>query len=208
VELKRLNIDVTSIMRNNRKEIPEVLKKVKVKKGEIRVFQREEDKLVAARYHDKKDLTIITTFDSFHKVKSNDENNKIKKSKYEVIDHYNHYSKGVDRLNQYCQYYRPEHKEVRWWRTLFTQVLEIILYNGFVHAKILKLASEYKQFRLMFIKYLCNFEDRSQIQKPVNLAGTHFPSKVLVIIQNIANYVICTSERSCVVIVRCNLARR
>jgi len=43
--------------------------------------------------------------------------------------------------------------------------------------KILKLASEYKQFRLMFIKYLCNFEDRSQI-KPVKLPGTHFPSKV------------------------------
>ena len=106
VELKKLNIDVTSIMRNNRKEIPEVLKKAKVKKGEIRVFQREEDKLVAARYHDKKDLTIITTFDSFHKVESKAENNKIKKSKYEVIDHYNHYSKGVDRLNQYCQYYR------------------------------------------------------------------------------------------------------
>jgi len=30
----------------------------------------------------------------------------------------------------------------------------------------------------MFIKYLCNFEDRSQIPKPVKLAGTHFPSKV------------------------------
>jgi len=87
------------------------------------------DKLVAARYHDKKDLTIITAFDSFHKVESKDENNKIKKSKYEVIDHYNHYSKGVDRLNQYCKYYRPEHKEVRWWRILFTQVLEIILYR-------------------------------------------------------------------------------
>jgi len=107
-----------------------------------------------------------------------DENNKIKKSKYEVIDHYNHYSKGVDRLNQYCQYYRTEHKEVRWWRTLFTQVLEIILYNDFVHAKILKLTSEYKQFCLMFIEYICNFEDRSQIPKPVKLAETHFPSKV------------------------------
>jgi len=50
-----------------------------VKKEEIRVFQREEDKVVAARSHDKKDLTIITIFDSFHKVESNDENNKIKR---------------------------------------------------------------------------------------------------------------------------------
>jgi len=59
-----------------------------VKKEEIKVFQREEENLlpIAARYHDKKDLTIITTFCSFHKVESIDE--KVKKSKYEVIDNY------------------------------------------------------------------------------------------------------------------------
>ena len=49
----------------------------------------------------KTNFPFLTTFDIFNQIRPDD-----KESKISVIENYNFNAKGVDRLNQNCQYYR------------------------------------------------------------------------------------------------------
>ena len=47
-----------------------------------------------------------------------------------VVDKYNQYMLGVDRLDQRVSYYQFNRKSVRWWRKVFFWVLEVMIVNA------------------------------------------------------------------------------
>ena len=47
-----------------------------------------------------------------------------------VVDKYNQYMLGVDRLDQRMSYYQFNRKSVRWWRKVFFWVLEVMIVNA------------------------------------------------------------------------------
>ena len=49
-----------------------------------------------------------------------------------VVDKYNQYMLGVDRLDQRMSYYQFNRKSVRWWRKVFFWVLEVMIVNAFI----------------------------------------------------------------------------
>ena len=49
-----------------------------------------------------------------------------------VVDKYNQYMLGVDRLDQRMSYYQFNRKSVRWWRQVFFWVLEVMIVNAFI----------------------------------------------------------------------------
>ena len=57
------------------------------------------------------------------------------KQKPEVIQDYNDYMDGVDRLDQLMAYYSFLHKSVKWWRKIFFWLLEVTVVNSYIIYK-------------------------------------------------------------------------
>lgn len=95
--LIKRKIFVTGTVRDNRRDVPQIVKDKKLKKGQLAYFEKP-GMVLAKIFEKKKPFMILTNFDSFNKVK--------KVNKPDIIENYNKNMKGVDILNQYCSYYR------------------------------------------------------------------------------------------------------
>ena len=100
-ELLKKNIYMTGISRGNRKYLPDLIKNTKFKKNKMIVFESADERVRIGKLKDKKKITLITTFDNFEMITTSKH-----KQKHRIINNYNTYSKGVDLMNQYTQYYR------------------------------------------------------------------------------------------------------
>ena len=92
---------MTGISRGNRKYLPDLIKNTKFKKNKMIVFESADERVRIGKLKDKKKITLITTFDNFEMITTSKH-----KQKHRIINNYNTYSKGVDLMNQYTQYYR------------------------------------------------------------------------------------------------------
>ena len=84
-------------MRVNRRLIPKCVKSTKLKKGQMKIFTNFEQTIKIGVIRDKKKFLLLTTFDHFKKSQE---------TVARAVENYNKFSKGVDRLNQFSQYYR------------------------------------------------------------------------------------------------------
>jgi len=68
-----------------------------------------------------------------------------------VVENYNKFAKGVDKLNQRAEYYRYEHRTRKWWKPIFYQFIEIAMVNLYIlhqSDKSSKSKLSYKDFRI------------------------------------------------------------
>ena len=54
-----------------------------------------------------------------------------------MIDDYNLYMIGIDKLDHLMSYYSLLHKSVKWWRKVFFRVLEVTVVNAYIIYKML-----------------------------------------------------------------------
>ena len=106
-DLRMKSIFCTGTFRKTRKDIPEVLKNLKdsslqVGKTKICCY---EDNIICGTWKDKRNVNMITSFDSFKSATYINQNGKLT-TKPHVIFNYNQNMRGVDLLNQLCSYYR------------------------------------------------------------------------------------------------------
>ena len=109
------------------------------------------------------------------------------KSKPHVVDQYNKYMLGVDRLDQRMSYYKFERKSIRWWRKVFFWMIEVVIVNAYTlysgHTDVRRKLS-HKEFRRQLVITLCEEQiSQARHRRPTSrgdqsierLRGSHYP---------------------------------
>ena len=109
------------------------------------------------------------------------------KSKPMLVDKYNHFMLGVDRLDQRMAYYQFVRKSVRWWRKVFFWLVEVMVVNAYLlysqHTDARRKLT-HKEFRRSLVLALCEEQRSANTHHPAprrrdqtleRLRGSHFP---------------------------------
>jgi len=123
-------------VRPNRKEVPKIFGQVKLKQGET-IFRVREN-LTAIRFHDKRDVTMLSTIHQPTMVLTNKVDHRTKEPihKPRAIVDYIQKMGGVDLADQIVQYYDVLRRCVKWWKKLFLHMLNILVVNAYIlHQK-------------------------------------------------------------------------
>jgi hypothetical protein len=134
-ELDLLNTYACGTVRTNRKGVPKAFSAVKMKQGDV-IFRRKGN-LLAVKFHDKRDIHMLTTFHEAKLLVTDrvNKNNEPVVKPITIID-YCKYMGGVDVNDQICQYYEVLRKCVKWWKTLFFHLFNMLLVNVYIlHRK-------------------------------------------------------------------------
>jgi hypothetical protein len=116
---------------NNRKDVPDVMKKPKLKKGE-KVAYRNNENIVLLAWRDKRLVPMLSTWSTSEsepvrrKVRGRTEEEMVEKPS--AIANYLKNMGGVDTADQYCAMYFFLRRTLKWWRKLFLWFLCLILY--------------------------------------------------------------------------------
>lgn len=70
----------------------------------------------------------------------------------DALDKYNKYKGGVDLCNKLNTTYRYNHKLLKWWKSVFIQILEISISNAYLLYKYNSNKLSQKDFRLEIVK--------------------------------------------------------
>jgi len=123
---------------NNRKDVPAVMKKPKLKKGEKVAYRNNENSLLLA-WRDKCLVTMLSTWNMsisepvWRKVRGRKEEEMVEKPS--VIANYMKNMDGVDTADQYCVTYCFLRRTLKWWKKLFFWFLEVSIINAYVLYK-------------------------------------------------------------------------
>lgn len=125
--LLKQGVSITGTLRSNRKGIPEIFQKSKLKKGES-FFLRRNDVLIQ-KWKDKRDILMISTRHNgeFEEVKPQVGASKLKPK---AIAEYNRYMGGIDKADQIMSYYTSPRKTCRWQLKVFFHLIDISLWNA------------------------------------------------------------------------------
>lgn len=172
-------------LRSNRKEIPEAVKRAKLREDEA--IYRRRNSLLVVKYHDKRDVLMATT---------------IHRAEYDILDkqrqdgtpilkptcitEYVKKMGGVDVSDQIVQYYTVIRKTVKWWRKLFFHLYNLAVANAYIlHNKYAEKKYSQHDFRVEVARAL--IEQAPNAPKPSKsgrkavgdlcdrLTGRHFP---------------------------------
>ena len=120
-------------VRNNRKDLPPC-KNTKLKQGEI--IQRQRGKLLYTKWHDKKDVTFLSTnvcpTEPARQVKRKVRGQEIFIDKPKVANVYTSKMGGVDRSDQLCSFYSTGWQSRKWYKYIFWFVFNLSVCNAFV----------------------------------------------------------------------------
>lgn len=174
-KLLKRGIQVTGTLRSNRKGIPDMVKKAKLKRGES-TFARRKDVLIQ-RWLDKKDVMMISTRHNAKFVEVPQKFGKPKLKPSAVAD-YNRYMGGIDKADQLTSYYTTPRKTIRWQLKVFFHFIDLCLWNAlhlYNYGKSKNNQLTYLHFRDSVIKDLLG---DIQPSVPAPISGQHFPKKV------------------------------
>ena len=94
-----------------------------------------------------------------------------------VIDDYNQYMLGVDKLDQLASYYSFLNKSVKWWRKVLFWMLEIAVINAYIIYKKLAMAQGRRLMtHKVFVKHsLITCQSYSEAKHPSKLDNCNQP---------------------------------
>ena len=53
----------------------------------------------------------------------------------QIVEDYNRFMRGVDKGNQHSSYYHPNHKSMKWWKAIFSSILQVCINNAYIIFK-------------------------------------------------------------------------
>jgi hypothetical protein len=191
-ELDLLNTYACGTLRKNRVGVPDALKRtfLKLKKGEI-IFRRN-DKLLAVKYRDQRDVHMLSTIhQATVSVLTKTDRNGDPIVKPTCIVDYCSLMGGVDLSDQINQYYSCLRKTSKWYKKLFFYLLNLCIINAFILYRKFGPATktEHSGFKLSIVNDLIEEaasaprpqpEKGRKIlgEKPSRLIDRHFPSHI------------------------------
>nr|XP_005559135.2 piggyBac transposable element-derived protein 4 [Macaca fascicularis] len=187
-ELHQNRTDAVGTARLNRKQIPNDLKKRIAKGTTVARFCGE---LMALKWCDEKEVTMLSTFHSDTMIEVNNRNGK-KTKKPRVIVDYNENMGAVDSADQMLTSYPSERKRHKvWYKKFFHHLLHITVLNSYILFK--KDNPEHTMshinFRLALIERMLEEHHKPGQQHlrgrpcsddvtPLRLSGRHFPKSI------------------------------
>ena len=189
-ELDLCNTYICGTLRINRKNVPKVFSRIKKLLQGDTVFRRK-DNILIVKYHDKRDVHMISTFHAADSVLTNKvDRNGVPILKPVLIVDYCKEMGGVDLNDQVVQYYECLRKTVKWWVRLFFHLFNLALVNAFLLYRKTPACANPKRshlaFRQTIIKAL--FAEATDYTLPgkrghrsepmARLAERHFPSYI------------------------------
>jgi len=191
--LIRNKTDAYGTVRSNRRNLPSDFTRDKLKKGEVRAWQK--GKMLALRWRDKKDICLLSTV---HNATSSTVKTKGGKDvqKPNVIVDYNHTMGGVDKADQELTFYPIMRKQQkRYYKKIFRHLLEQCLWNAYVlfvqHNQRTSTAKSVEHADFMWMAAERIFADHQTTESgrtpgrrsaasgnPERLTGRHFPEHI------------------------------
>ena len=146
-ELLKKRISITGIVKANRKGLPAKHENLKLRPNETQVYVKNDTLCIYHLDHQKPLILLSNAYSAFQEVAHND--------KPYALQKYNEYIHGVDKANQERSYYRYPHREFKWWKAVFTDILEIIIVNAYILYKNREEKPlTHKEFRIYIVKHL------------------------------------------------------
>jgi hypothetical protein len=134
-ELLGVGIHTTGTLMTNRKGLPVELKKIKLKKSEIKTFVNKDSNTMVLSWKDKNTVTMISTLHD-NTTKTTERRLKggeiTQVTKPSVIHKYNEFMGGVDLADHYTTTYSFARRTSKWWRKLFFWLLDVSVVNSFI----------------------------------------------------------------------------
>ena len=171
LKLYNKGVNACGTARTSRKFYPKTLSYIKTQVGEGFYDYRSSGPLLAAVWLDKRIINFLTTM---HVAESSDPVYVRRKSmtgtREDVecppcLPDYQAYMRGVDRADQLIHYYNIGRRSIKWWKRVFTYIVEAAALNAFVlfeHAHT-NSRKDYLTFRLALAEELVGpFCSRSQ----------------------------------------------
>jgi len=190
------NTNVVGTVRKNRKNMPKELTSYKLKKGEVRTLSSKG--ILSLRWHDKKDVYILSTKHSKAEMVDTGKPRRKKGGEAETVLkptcvlEYNRGMGGVDKQDQSLACFPLMRKCTKGYKKIFFYMFDVAIYNAYVLYS--KLPTSQKQsivnFRLNIAEdMLCNLSlpdyptrgRRSQSECPTRLQAkhwAHFPEHI------------------------------
>ena len=187
-ELTLLGTGACGTVRTNRKNMAQIMQqKIKLQPGDC--VYRQQDNLLTLKFHDKRDVNILSTVHKATMVvffnKTDKEGNNIKKPEA-IVDYVKHMN-GVDVHDQIIKNYSCVRKSVKWWKKFFFHLFVGALCNAYIlYQKSVQKPVSHHQFRLEIVRRLMNEAQNNpgpsssgrKISNPperLNLNLGHFP---------------------------------
>ncbi|XP_067121900.1 piggyBac transposable element-derived protein 4-like [Centruroides vittatus] len=176
--------DIYGTLRLNRRGIPDIIKRKKLKKGEIVAQQR--GKVMILKWEDKKTVTLLSTVHNATLVSKQTRVGTVQMKPRVVVD-YNDTMGGVDRLDQQLHDYPVARKRgKKYYKKIFFHLFDICLYNSFVLYKKYGGEKKHLAFRAQLIEQLIKeFHTVTKVYRgrprtpgpcPLRLTERHFPA--------------------------------
>ena len=191
-ELDLLGTYACGTLRVNRKGVPDAVKR-KRKLQQNEVIYRRNGNILAIKFHDKRDVHMISTF---HEATMAVLNKKVYGTDLNVtkpqpvVDYIKHMG-GVDLSVQFNQYNTVMRKSQKWWKKLFFHLLNVCIVNAYcMYLKFSEDVSKmsHYEFRMGLVQALANESgsiDIPQVPRrrrteevPERLTGRHFPEYI------------------------------
>jgi hypothetical protein len=166
--LAEAKTNVVGIVQQNKKHMPEDLKKINLKKGEAEA--RYSQRIMAIKWSDKRSVSILTT--KHTKIEMTDIGREGKSEvKPKALIDYNRGRAGIQRMNLQLALYPLMRRCSKAYKTIFFYVLDIALYNSYVlYRKLTNATLKYVEFRLIVAEQMLE-----RVQLP-NYGGRRRPS--------------------------------
>ena len=168
------------------------LKKSKLEKNKSKFLNTRN--IVAVQWKDKHDVyTVSAIHGSEIELVERQNNDLVEKPR--IICQYNNYMNGLDKCDQYLNYYSMGRKSIKWWKIVFFRLIELCVVNAIIiyfhkNADIALKRQAHKYFREALARELvqelldakenphnenADVSAQCQSKELVRLRGKHFP---------------------------------
>lgn len=130
VELLKRKTLLCGTLRRNRKYLPSKVLSSKIGKGQC--IRRRKGRVMVLKWHDSRDVMMLSTFHSGNMVTSGNKNQKAKKViRPDCVISYNKSMCGVNCRDQTTSYYPPLRTRLRWYRKVVLHFIDMALANAY-----------------------------------------------------------------------------
>ncbi|XP_047122154.1 piggyBac transposable element-derived protein 4-like [Schistocerca piceifrons] len=198
-ELQSRGLYGIGIVRSNRKDLPDMLKKnSKLSRGEFEFAVR--SCVAAVRWQDSKPVCILSNYHNPKHIttvlRRNQDRSRSKVFCPLAAAEYNKIMGGVDRFDQLGEWYAVGHRSRKWCHRLFFSLVDLVVVNSYVMWKLQKTEADQLTLRLhLACRFISGFSNRKRRGRPIHFqtpkrgvsgvpdelhlekVGTHFPTK-------------------------------
>ena len=153
--------DAYGTVRPNRRDMPSGFPNKKLGKGQVAAWQK--GKMLALKWRDKKDVSLLSTVHNTSTAMVHTKGGKDVLKPQVVLD-YNHTMGGVDRADQAMTFYPAMRKQQKkYYKKIFRHLLEQCLWNSFILLK--KKMSGLSSMRTLCGRWLNKFSSKTKHQR-------------------------------------------